>query len=91
MENEGVGMVQLQSPERRIDLWLDRSFKLINFVDNKKPIANTFDGFADYLFRIAIFIVWRGINEIQTSIYRAASCSDAGSKWEVPISEIADA
>jgi hypothetical protein len=89
MENEGVGMVQIQSPERGIDLWLDRSFKLINFVDNKKTIANTFDGFADYLFGIAVFIVRRGINEIQTSIYRTANCSDAGSKREVPISEIA--
>src|SRR5262245_56989520 len=84
-------MVQLQSPERGVNLGLDRRFQVVNFVDNEKTIAASSDRFTDDLFGITVFVIRGCIDEIQPRIDRAAECRDTDLEGKVSVGQVANA
>ncbi len=64
---------------------------MVNLVDDKHAAAPTFEGGANDLLAVTLFVVRSGIDEVQARIHRAVDGGNAAVKRDVAISEVADA
>jgi hypothetical protein len=91
VKDEGVGVLQLQPAQRRLDLRRNRVEQVVDLGDDEEPVAHAFDRLPDDLLGVAVLVAGRGVDHIQPGVDGAAQRGDARWQRHAAVGQVAGA